>query len=83
MGLYSEATVIDHDGERGTYKSQGVVVQRLIVTPYQQFISLCRAKQRLKVRHRGTGTVLLANSSECRPCLPPMPAMPPPRLPLA
>lgn len=43
-GLYSEAIVLDHGGKGGTYKSQGVPVQCLVVTFHQQLISLFRVK---------------------------------------
>jgi hypothetical protein len=59
--------VINHGGEMGTYKCQGVAVQRLVATLYQQFIPLCREKQTLKVRGRRTGPALdlLANNNKC------------------
>lgn len=44
MGLYSKVIVTDHGGEIGTYKSQGVAVQRLVVTLNQQLISLFRMR---------------------------------------
>ena len=59
--------VIHHGGEMGTYECQGVAVQRLVATLYQQFIPLCGERQTLKVRGRGTSPALdfLANNNKC------------------